>query len=88
MASRTPVRSGSWTRTRLAQAGIGLGVAASVLAGLLMVVHQVLAIVRNPKPNRNSRDTIFPNMQFSTTPIRASCPLRQRTYNRHRTGSA
>ncbi len=33
MASRTPVRSGSWTRNRLAQAGIGLGVAASVLAG-------------------------------------------------------
>ena len=33
MASRTPVRSGSWTRHRLAQAGIGLGVPASVLAG-------------------------------------------------------
>jgi hypothetical protein len=32
MASHTPSRSGSWTRGRLAQAGVGLGVAASVLA--------------------------------------------------------
>jgi hypothetical protein len=33
MTSQTTFRSGSWTRTRLAQAGVGLGVAASVLAG-------------------------------------------------------
>ena len=32
MASQTPSRAGSWTRGRLAQAGVGLGVAASVLA--------------------------------------------------------
>ena len=32
MASHTPSRAGSWTRGRLAQAGVGLGVAASVLA--------------------------------------------------------
>jgi hypothetical protein len=32
MASHTPSRSGSWTRERLAQASVGIGVAASVLA--------------------------------------------------------
>ena len=32
MASQTPSRTGSWSRGRLAQAGIGIGVAASVLA--------------------------------------------------------
>jgi hypothetical protein len=32
MTSHTPTRAGSWTRGRLAQAGVGLGVAASVLA--------------------------------------------------------
>jgi hypothetical protein len=32
MASHTPSRAGSWTRGRLAQAGVGIGVAASVLA--------------------------------------------------------
>ena len=32
MTSHTPSRAGSWTRGRLAQAGVGLGVAASVLA--------------------------------------------------------
>ena len=32
MASHTPSRTGSWTRGRLAQAGVGIGVAASVLA--------------------------------------------------------
>ena len=32
MASDTPSRAGSWTRGRLAQAGVGLGVAATVLA--------------------------------------------------------
>jgi hypothetical protein len=32
MNSHTPSRAGSWTRGRLAQAGVGLGVAASVLA--------------------------------------------------------
>ncbi len=32
MTSHTPFRAGSWTRGRLAQAGVGLGVAACVLA--------------------------------------------------------
>jgi hypothetical protein len=34
MASTTPSRAGSWTHGRLAQDGVGLGVAASVLASV------------------------------------------------------
>ena len=48
MASHIPFRSGSWTRTRLAQAGVGLGVAASVLAGATVATAATPAAAHAP----------------------------------------
>jgi hypothetical protein len=48
MASHTPSRSGSWTRSRLAHAGVGLGVAASVLASAAVATAAPLGAAVHP----------------------------------------
>ena len=57
MTSHTPSRAGSWTRGRLAQAGVGLGVAASVLASAAVATAASVASGRS-RPGHGSANVV------------------------------
>ena len=67
MTSHTPSRAGSWTRGRLAQAGVGLGVAASVLASAAVATAAPTACGRS-RPGHGSRSVVHVATQRRPTP--------------------